>query len=79
MLRPHLVGIDPTAISATVALMDTLVIGHTCARTERHFVKTAFMTSAPFIQLRCARTAGIRPSGRTSRTKMTPDSTMASR
>ncbi|HSI40107.1 MAG TPA: enolase C-terminal domain-like protein [Xanthobacteraceae bacterium] len=32
VLRPHLVGMDPTAISAIVALMDTLVIGHTYAK-----------------------------------------------
>lgn len=32
VLRPHLVGLDPTAISSIVPLMDTLVIGHTYAK-----------------------------------------------
>ncbi len=32
VLRPHLVGMEPTAISSIVALMDTLVIGNTYAK-----------------------------------------------
>jgi muconate cycloisomerase len=32
VLRPHLVGLDPTAISSIVPLMDALVVGHTYAK-----------------------------------------------
>jgi muconate cycloisomerase len=32
VLRPHLIGLEPTAVSSIVALMDTLVIGNTYAK-----------------------------------------------